>query len=91
MDIMNYVKPLLKKRFTSYGMYIENHILDYLGARYFNGDRVLWEESRQHAYKIWHQGASAEDISNYFKLPILTVKWWIEIWTRYDKAWGNLK
>jgi len=88
MDLMTFIKPLLRRRFTENGMWVESVILDHLGAKYYKGDRVTWEDHRRHAYKMWHMNKSLEDIVFYHEVPTVVVKWWIEIWTRYDNAWG---
>jgi len=90
IDVMTLLKPLLKRRFTETGVYIEGWILDHLGEKYYNGDRVVWERHRQHGYKMFRAGKSAEDIAFYHEVPMLVANWWIEIWERYDAAWGFL-
>lgn len=91
MDAMTFIKPLLKRRFTAHGMWIENYILDYLGHKYYQGDRVVWESNRRRAYHMWNIGKSIDDISFYFELPTAIVVWWVEIWERYNKAWERFK
>lgn len=91
MNTMTAVKPLLKIRFTKVFMWIENAILDHLGAVYYEADRVAWESHRRAAYGMWRRNINAEYIAAYHNVPIRIVNWWIEIWTRYENAWGSFK
>lgn len=90
METMDFLKPILKRRFTTTGVWVEAHILDILGQKYYDGDRATWELHRIEAYHQWKKGWSAEDIAFWHELPIFIVHWWVEIWNLYNKAWGFL-
>jgi len=91
MDVMTFIKPVLKVRFRPSIMWIENRVLDHLGDKYYKGDRTVWEAHRRHGYKMWRMGKSLEDIAFYHELPIRIVIWWAEIWDRYTRAWNFIE
>lgn len=84
---MDYIKPILKKRFTYFGMLVEGTILDALGAHYYKGDRVVWESHRRAGYAMYHRGCSSAEIASRHKVPLRIVNWWKKVWTMYDGAW----
>jgi hypothetical protein len=83
-----YIKPLLRHRFSTFGMALENTIMNELGRHYFDGDKVTWEHNRQFAYQLYHKGHTVEQLAYDFSLPCHIIEWWISIWTKYDNAWG---
>ena len=91
MDTLTFIKPLLKHRFTPFGMYLEGFILDYLGNKYYDGDRMTWEAHRREAYKQWHRGHCKEDLAFFHGIPLTIVSFWVDIWGRYDAAWAFIK
>ena len=88
---MDYIKPILKKRFTYFGMLVEGTILDALGAHYYKGDRVVWEAHRRAAYAMHHRGCSVKEIASRHKVPKRIVNWWVSVWAMYDGAWSPKK
>lgn len=91
IDTMTILKPILKRRFTRFGMFLECNILDHLGKKYYGGDRVTWETHRREAYHQWHRGHVAEDLAFFHGIPLVVVNFWIDIWERYDAAWNFIK
>lgn len=88
---MEFIMPLLKHRFTHVGQLLEYGILDYLGHKYYKGNRVTWEAHRRAGYKMYHKGCTANEIASRHKVPGWVASWWIEIWEKYDNAWSPAK
>lgn len=88
---MNFMIPLLKYRFTRIGQAIEFGILDYLGHKFYGGNRVDWEAHRRFAYKMYRRGRSIKEIMSRQRVPEYIVEWWVSIWKIYDAAWPPLK
>jgi len=88
---IEFIKPLLKNRFTPIGVFVEGAILDALGAHYYKGDRVTWEHHRRAGYAMHHKGCSVREIASKHKIPVWIAEWWMSIWEMYDGAWSPKK
>ena len=85
---MNCITPILKFRFTAPFMYVEGKILDHMGKKYYDGDKVDWEAHRREAYVMYHAGFNNEEVAAEHGIPVTIVEWWVHIWVCYDNAWG---
>ena len=88
---IDYIKPIMKYRFSYFGMLLEYSILDYLGHLFYKGDRVTWEAHRRAGYKMYGRGCTLQEIASRHRVPAFIVEWWISVWETYDAMWSPVK